>query len=131
MRMGDFVCAACSRGREALVRDGGAVPECCGRPMVRVYRHAAATVQQDSIEGGVEIRHGLVHPDGSPRTFYSKTEMKAAQQATGWTPWSDVFESSRIRDAEVRLDWYQSSEAQRAKRDRDEARAEKRLERGR
>jgi hypothetical protein len=32
-----------------------------------------------------------------------------------------------VKDARVREDWYKSSEAQRARRDRAEARAEKRL----
>jgi hypothetical protein len=42
-------------------------------------------VIQDSIEGGIEIRHGLCHPDGTPRKFYSKSEIRAAEKASGWT----------------------------------------------
>jgi hypothetical protein len=36
--------------------------------------------------------------------------------------WTDVYTEDRTKDARVKADWQQSGEAQRAKRDRDEAR---------
>jgi hypothetical protein len=37
-------------------------------------------------------------------------------------PWTDVYTEDRTKDARVHDDWLQSGEAQRAKRDRDDAR---------
>lgn len=81
-------------------------------------------VQQDSIEGGLEIHHGLCNEDGTPRTYYSRSEMRQACAAKGLMPWSDVWDSRKTKDAEVRMDWYRSDEAKRQKRDRDEQRRE-------
>lgn len=39
----------------------------------------------DDIPGGMEIRHGLVNKDGSPRKFYSKSEIRAEARRRGWT----------------------------------------------
>lgn len=33
------------------------------------------TIITDSIPGGVEIKHGLCNEDGTPRKFYSKSEI--------------------------------------------------------
>jgi hypothetical protein len=43
----------------------------------------APGVISDDIPGGIEIRHGLVNADGSPRRFYSKTDMKIAANEAG------------------------------------------------
>lgn len=42
-------------------------------------------VQGDEIPGGIEIRHGLVNTDGSPRKFYSKSEIAKAAKEAGLT----------------------------------------------
>jgi hypothetical protein len=57
-------------------------PACaeCGAPTERVWLTKTAAVIQDSIEGGVLIHHGLCNADGSPRRYYSKSEMR--QEAT-------------------------------------------------
>lgn len=43
------------------------------------------TVIGDDIPGGVDIRHGLCHPDGTPKRFYSHTEIRKAAQEAGLT----------------------------------------------
>lgn len=45
----------------------------------------SAAVIQDSIEGGLEIKHGLCNPDDTPRKFYSKSEIRRAAFEAGWT----------------------------------------------
>jgi hypothetical protein len=85
-------------------------------------RRVGVAVWQDSIEGGVDIAHGLCNPDGTPRRFYSRSEMRLAAQVKGLVPWTDVYTEDRTKDARVHDDWLQSGEAQRAKRDRDDAR---------
>ncbi len=39
----------------------------------------------DGIPGGVEIRHGLCNSDGSPRTYYSHSEIKREAEKRGFT----------------------------------------------
>ena len=39
----------------------------------------------DSIPGGIEIRNGLCNVDGSPRTYYSHSEIKKEANRRGWT----------------------------------------------
>jgi hypothetical protein len=61
-------------------------PPCtvCGSPASRVLLPGRATaVTADDIPGGLEIRHGLCNPDGSPRTYYSKSEIAAEAKRRG------------------------------------------------
>jgi hypothetical protein len=37
----------------------------------------------DDIPGGIEIRNGICHDDGTPRRFYSKSEMKRVARQKG------------------------------------------------
>lgn len=37
----------------------------------------------DDIPGGLEIKHGLCNPDGTPRTYYSKSEMAKEAKRRG------------------------------------------------
>lgn len=92
-------------------------------------RRFAPVVWDDSIPGGETIAHGLCNDDGTPRTYYSRTEIKDAARAKGLINWSEKYEDGRLKDARVHDDWLRSGEAQRAKRDRDDARQEKRLAR--
>lgn len=56
----------------------------CGGTMDRVWLPGSnPTVIQDSIEGGIEIRHGICNPDGSPRKYYSKSEIARAAKEKG------------------------------------------------
>lgn len=57
-------------------------PECpiCGGTTATLWRGSAASVVDDSIPGGVLIRHGLCDKEtGEPVRYYSKTEI--AQEA--------------------------------------------------
>lgn len=50
-------------------------------------RNKSAAIATDDIPGGIEIRHGegIINPDGSPKRYYSKTELKRACNEAGWT----------------------------------------------
>lgn len=39
----------------------------------------------DEIPGGIEIKHGLCHEDGTPRRYYSKSEIMREAKARGMT----------------------------------------------
>jgi cytidylate kinase len=73
--------------------------------------------------GGLTIEHGLCNEDGTPRTYYSQSEITSECKRRGLTRWTDCHEANRTKDAEIRMDWMKSGEAQRQKADRDERRA--------
>lgn len=67
-------------------RIDGQTPACteCGSPTERLYQAgSSAPVIGDDIPGGIDIRHGLCHEDGSPQRFYSKSSIAAAAKAKG------------------------------------------------
>lgn len=47
-------------------------------------------IATDDIPGGIEIRHGLVNDDGSPRKFYSKSDIKREANRRGLTILGDT-----------------------------------------
>jgi hypothetical protein len=84
--MYDRQCSAC----EHTLRDRLepiAAPEvpcpACGAPTGRIWLSQASSVIADEIPGGVLIHHGICHDDGSPRRFYSKSEMARTAAAKG------------------------------------------------
>jgi hypothetical protein len=115
MRMIDLHCLACGGVCEVLQRSGDALAcrLCESLHVERIFTRGPTT-RPDEIPGGIQIAHGLCNEDGTPRTYYSRSEIKMAAAVKGLVSWSEVY-----------------TEAKRAKRDRDEARAEKRLARDR
>lgn len=45
----------------------------------------APVVIPDDIPGGIDIRHGLCNADGSPRRYFSKTEIRREAEKRGLT----------------------------------------------
>jgi hypothetical protein len=58
----------------------------------------APAVIGDDIPGGIEIRHGICHPDGSPRRFYSKSEIRETARKAGWTIDGETPKSRETRE---------------------------------
>lgn len=59
-------------------------PECptCHGPTIRLFLPTSLPmVLGDSIPGGIEIKHGLCNPDGSPKKYYSHSEIHKAAKA--------------------------------------------------
>lgn len=77
MKRIDLECPKCGHQRiDLYVKFGEAYPLCeCGAQM-EWLPSAGGTVIGDEIPGGYEIRHGLCHADGTPRKFYSHSEIK-------------------------------------------------------
>lgn len=46
---------------------------------------SSLVVSQDGIPGGLLIRHGLCNPDGSPRRYDSKSEIRKEAKRRGLT----------------------------------------------
>ena len=56
----------------------------CGGDYLRSWRPGStAKVIPDDIPGGVEVRNGLCNEDGSPRRYYSKSDMKREAESRG------------------------------------------------
>lgn len=55
----------------------------CNSPTKRTILSKPAAVIGDDIPGGIWIRHGLCNEDGSPRLYYSKSEIAAEAKRRG------------------------------------------------
>lgn len=56
----------------------------CGEPMERAWLTKPSGVIGDDIPGGTLVYHTLCNDDGSPRRYYSKSEMARAAKAKGY-----------------------------------------------
>jgi hypothetical protein len=60
----------------------------------------ASMVATDSIPGGLEVKHGICWPDGTPRRFDSKSDIKRAAFNAGLTIGGETPKvNHRLRDA--------------------------------
>jgi hypothetical protein len=78
----------CTNGHEQtnVVLAFGSRPTChCGAATDILWTGRAAGVVDDSIPGGIWIRHGLCNADGSPRRYDSHTEMRKEAAKRGFT----------------------------------------------
>src|SRR6185436_5002334 len=135
MKRVDLECPACERVLlDLYVNTGEPYPACaCGAQMVWLPS-MGATVRPDDIPGGVLIEHGICNADGTPKRYYSRSAIKLACAVKGVVPFHDVYSEQgnrTLEDARHRDDFLKTSQAQREKRWRDEARAETRLARDR
>lgn len=62
--------------------------------------HAAVkrfAVHGDDIPGGLLVPHAICHDDGTPKRFYSKSEMAKEARAKGWVLMGDTPKSTHDR----------------------------------
>lgn len=78
MPLYDVKCNKCDKEwvRYSTVNNRANPCETCGEAVELLFK-AANSVIGDDIPGGIEIRHGLCNEDGSPRRYYSKSEIAA------------------------------------------------------
>lgn len=89
MPMYDRVCTAC--GHEQVdkferVGDTAPTPCPCGGEYTRAVlsmRGSTTAVIGDDIPGGVEIKNGLCNSDGTPKKYYSMTEIRREARRRG------------------------------------------------
>ena len=90
MRLIDTRCPGCSTVViDVLLRGAESLPACaqCGAQTERVYLPGGLpAVHDDSIPGGVLIKNAICNPDGTPRRYYSHTEIRQEAARRGWTP---------------------------------------------
>lgn len=63
--------------------NAGSVQCECGGETERIWLTFGAAIVPDEIPGGVWIRHGICNEDGTPRKYYSKSEMKREAERRG------------------------------------------------
>lgn len=66
----------------------GERPPCptCGEATETLWLPSSSpNVIGDDIPGGILIKHGICHEDGSPKKYYSKSDMAKAAKAKGLT----------------------------------------------
>ncbi len=96
-----FICTSCEHKFKDLKWDyeleSVKCPQCNqNTQLFNESTGSAPGVVQDSIEGGIEIRHGICNPDGTPKRYYSKTEMKRAANEAGYTIAGDTPKPYRV-----------------------------------
>jgi len=67
----------------------GDYPFCHGDPTAHVSTKRIY-IATDDIPGGMLVRHGICNPDGTPKRYYSKTEIKRAANEAGYTIHGDT-----------------------------------------
>lgn len=82
-------CAACGWSGKVFAWSYES-PKCggCGQPAARVVAEPigqAPAVVPDDIPGGLEVKHAICNPDGSPKKYYSKSEIRAEAARRGYT----------------------------------------------
>jgi hypothetical protein len=83
----DLKCPKCDRIQlDQLERDEDrSRPVCCEQPMERVFLPTnRGQVIGDDIPGGLEIKNGLCNADGTPRRYYSKSEIAREAAKRGY-----------------------------------------------
>lgn len=79
----DLVCKNDHKQRDLYLKVGERPPcPTCGEATETLWE-SSSKVTGDDIPGGVWIRHGICNEDGSPRKYYSKSEMRAEAQRRG------------------------------------------------
>ena len=78
----------CSNGHQLIdcwepINSPEVLCKACQAPTERVWLTKPAAVIGDDIPGGIWIRHGLCNTDGTPRKYYSKTEINAEAKRRG------------------------------------------------
>ena len=55
----------------------------CGAETQRVWLSKPANIVGDEIPGGYWVKHGICNEDGTPRKYYSKSEMRREAERRG------------------------------------------------
>lgn len=84
MPLYDVICVNKHEGIDVYRKIDAPFPPCeaCGEPTERLWK-STANVIGDDIPGGIVMEHGICHDDGSPRTYYSKSEMAKVAKEKG------------------------------------------------
>lgn len=87
----DLVCTTCRKEFIDLFHSiHDPHPPCeCGGPTETLWRQSPM-VNGDEIPGGVDIRHGICNEDGTPKRYYSYSEIRKAAFEKGYFQGDDT-----------------------------------------
>ena len=82
-----YDCLACQAVVRHLLWNYDPVPPCaCGGVLeLRGGPKSTVMIATDDIPGGLLVEHAICHEDGTPRRFFSKSEIRQAANEAGWT----------------------------------------------
>ena len=88
------VCPTCDTHYKGLHWDGE-IPTTCqkcgGRTQPFTFRLGnSPMITTDDIPGGIEIHNAICWPDGTPKRYYSKSDIKRAANKAGYTIHGDT-----------------------------------------
>lgn len=107
MKMVHVQCFACGKQDEALLRGSDPFTLCeCGGVRTQITpaegrEKRANGVHGDDIPGGTTFKHGICHEDGTPRTFYTRREIREATRKAGLFSMEETGQQIPVNDAEV------------------------------
>ncbi len=81
----DLICKNDHISNDQIVTEDNFLCPVCGEPAETYWAGVKSLVNGDDIPGGYEVRHGICWPDGTPRKFYSKSEIRQAAAMAGLT----------------------------------------------
>lgn len=78
----------------------------CGKPTVFFDNQTdrSAAVIGDDIPGGLLVPNAICHEDGTPKRYYSRTDLKRALNEKGWTIVGDTPKPYRVSTSRNALD---------------------------
>lgn len=87
MPLYDVKCPECEHIQEMFAHRPELLEPCrrCGKGKVEVVvlPHSVTAIP-DEIPGGMLVPHGICWPDGTPRRYYSRSEMAREAKRLGW-----------------------------------------------
>lgn len=99
-RKRNLVCPNCGATDKPYAWETALPLDCikCGEKMANVVEsvNQAPGIATDDIPGGIEIRHGICNEDGSPKRYYSKTDIKRACNEKGVTIYGDTPKKYKV-----------------------------------
>lgn len=81
----DFICKNEHISLDQVVTEDVFLCPICQESTETYWSGVKALVNGDEIPGGLEIRHAICNPDGSPKRYYSKSEIRKAAADAGYT----------------------------------------------
>ena len=81
----DFICKNEHISLDQVVTEDNFLCPVCQEPTETYWSGVKVNVIGDDIPGGIEIKHAICWPDGTPKKYYSKSEIKKAAADAGYT----------------------------------------------
>lgn len=81
----DLICKNDHISNDQIVTEDKLLCPVCGEEADSYWANSNIMVVGDDIPGGIWIKHGICNPDGTPKKYYSKSEIREAAAEKGLT----------------------------------------------